>query len=132
MHKFALQHIEEIHGTIRFYKLLIDGKCPFDEFTYTITTEGNLKNQLERIQTRMLAISQIQSLPSGKFRALKGCKDAYAEYEIKTHDLRVYLFKEEKTGNIIVWGGKKGTQQADIKYFRNLKKQYIQSKTQAP
>jgi putative component of toxin-antitoxin plasmid stabilization module len=29
---------------------------------------------------------------------------------------------------VIVCGGKKGTQQADIKHFRNIKKEYLKQK----
>jgi putative component of toxin-antitoxin plasmid stabilization module len=75
----------------------------------------------------MMQISNLQSLPATKYKPLKGCKDAYTEYEIKTENLRVYLFKEEKTGSIIVCGGKKSTQQKDIQRFRNLKQSYIAS-----
>lgn len=129
---FALHQIDEITGQIKFYKLHVDGTCEFDDFEAEIEKEGNLAKELLKIQTRMLQVSNLQSLPETKFRRLKGCKDAYTEYEIKTDNLRVYLFKEEKTGNIIVSGGKKGTQKKDIPHFRNLKVAYIKSKNIKP
>lgn len=44
--------------------------------------------------------------------------------------LRVYLFKQEKTGNIIVLGGIKTTegQKRDIEKMRKLKKDYFNEK----
>lgn len=126
---FALQPIEEVTGRIKFYKLFIDGNCEFDDFEAGIRNEGNLAKELIKIQTRMTQISNLQSLPDAKYKPLRGCKDIYTEFEIKTENLRVYLFKEEKTGNVIVCGGKKSTQKKDISHFRNLKKAYIQSKT---
>jgi len=75
----------------------------------------------------MQQVSELQLLPKNKFRELKGSKDNIKEYEIKTRNLRVYLFHEEHTGRIIVCGGKKTSQEKDIKHFRNIKKQYFQN-----
>jgi len=75
---------------------------PYDGFEEQIRHDGNLVKE-----------------------KLKGCKDEHTEYEIKTHNLRVYLFREVKTGNIIVLGGRKNTQSKDIHHFRKLKKGYL-------
>ena len=125
---FELIPIEEIQGRISFFKLVADGVCLYDEFENNIRREGNLAGQLNIVQTRMYLVANLHSLPQEKFRPLKGCKDIFTEYEIKTKDLRVYLFKDVKTGHIIVWGGRKSTQTQDIKKFRNLKKAYLLSK----
>jgi putative component of toxin-antitoxin plasmid stabilization module len=50
------------------------------------------------------------------------------EYEIKTRNLRVYMIHEEKSGRIIVTGGKKTSQKKDIRHFRNLKASYLKNK----
>ena len=63
-----------------------------------------------------------------KFRDITPKNASNKEYEIKTHHLRVYLFHDKNIGRVIVCGGKKGTQKADIKHFRNIKKEYFNNK----
>lgn len=129
MHIFALNEITEIKGRLKFFKLLVNGTCEYDEFEKEIIKEGNLKQELTTIETRMHEIADLKSLPQNKFRDITPKKDNNKEYEIKTKNLRVYLFHEKNTGRVIVCGGKKGTQQADIKHFRNIKKEYFKQKT---
>ena len=128
MYTFALIEIEEINGKLIIYKLLVDGVCPFEEFEKEIENEGNLKSELITIQTRLNDIADLKSLPETKFRDITPKKEKNKEYEIKTCNLRVYLFHDKKTGRIIVCGGKKGTQKEDIKHFRKIKKEYFNQK----
>jgi len=128
MHTFALKNIEEIKGKIKIYKLLINGNCVYDDFEKEVETEGNLKSELTTIVVRLHEIADLKSLPKTKFRDITPKNENNKEYEIKTHHLRVYLFHEKKTGRIIVCGGKNGTQQSDIKYFRKIKKEYFKLK----
>lgn len=76
------------------------------------------------VQTRMLEISDLKSLPEKKFKDITPYNEKVKEYEIKTNNLRVYLIKDVK-GKLIIIGGKKTTQKKDIKKFRNLKKEYL-------
>ena len=128
MYTFALNEITEIKGKLKFFKLLVDGTCEYDEFEKEIINEGNLKRELTTIITRMHEIADLKSMPQNKFKDITPKKDNNKEYEIKTKHLRVYLFHEKNTGRVIVYGGKKGTQQADIKHFRNIKKEYFKQK----
>ena len=125
MPTFTLYPIDEINGKIRLFKLIINGLSPYDGFEEQIRHDGNLVKELNTIQTRLQQITNGLLLPETKFKKLKGCKDEHTEYKIKTHNLRVYLFKEAKTGNIIVFGGRKNTQSKDIHHFRKLKKAYL-------
>jgi putative component of toxin-antitoxin plasmid stabilization module len=128
MYTFALNEITEIKGKLKFFKLLVNGTCEYDEFEREIINEGNLKTELTTIITRMHEIADLKSMPQNKFKDITPKKDNNKEYEIKTKHLRVYLFHEKNTGRVIVCGGKKGTQQADIKHFRNIKKEYFKQK----
>lgn len=128
MRIFTTQKIPEITGKIQFYKLLINKKCEFDEFWSEIEKSGNLNKELLKIQILMQEVSENKMLPNTKFRNLTPQKETIKEYEIKTKNLRVYLFHEEYTGRIIVCGGKKTTQKKDIKHFRKIKKQYFETK----
>lgn len=126
MSKFTLQNIPEVKGQIQFKKLIIDGECQFDEFFDEITRDGNLRKQLVGIVNNMNEVAQMKRLPKDKFRDITPAKESIKEFEIKKGDLRVYVIKEQ--GHIVVLGGKKGTQDEDIKQFRSIKRRYLDSK----
>ena len=128
MPTFAIHHIKEIHGKFNICKLEKDGVVLYDLFETEITKDKTIAGQLNSIQTTLIRIANNYDIPDTKYKKLAGCKDEYIEYEIKTKDLRVYLFKEHSTGNVIVIGGKKSTQKEDIRNFRNIKQQYLTSK----
>jgi putative component of toxin-antitoxin plasmid stabilization module len=65
-------------------------------------------------------------LPKEKFRDITPQKQQVKEFEIKKGDLRVYLIKEQ--GHIVILGGKKGSQNEDVKQFRSIKQRYLESK----
>jgi len=125
MNKFALKYIDEIVGRIKIFKLLVNNSCEYDEFERQIETESSYRSELITIQARLQDVADGKLLPKEKFRNITPKKDLIKEYEIKTRHLRVYLFHEEKTGRVIVCGGKKITQQKDINHFRRIKKEYL-------
>jgi hypothetical protein len=132
MQKFTISEVKEIRGRQKFFKLLVNYQCPFDSFWNKIENEGNLADELRRVLAIMDQVAQLkQPLPKIVFRELKGRKrsDAAKEYEIKTPNLRVYIFHDEGIGKVIVCGDKKKMQIATIKYFRNLKKLYFKEKS---
>lgn len=128
MRNFAIRNIPEITGHIKFFKLEINGKCQFDEFWGETEESGNLKSELRKAQTIMQEVSDNKFLPKTKFRNITPQNETLTEFEIKTKHLRIYLFHEKHTGRIIVYGGKKTSQKKDIKRFRNIKKEYFDSK----
>jgi putative component of toxin-antitoxin plasmid stabilization module len=128
MLNFVIHHIGEIPGRIKIFKLQVDGLIPYDVFEEAIKRDGNFEKELINVQAILKQYAEMKGLPDKKFKPLQGCTDAYTEFEIKTKNLRVYLFKEEKTGSIIVCGGKKNTQRKDISEFLRLKRGYIKSK----
>lgn len=128
MNNFVIEKIKEISGRISFFKLSKNGVSEFDEFVKEIKNEHKYSAEILRIQIIMQQVSDLNMLPDNKFKELKGRKSNVKEYEIKTRNLRVYLFHEEHTGKIIVTGGKKTSQKKDIKHFRNLVNEYLESK----
>ena len=126
MSKFTLADIEGVKGTIKFKKLIVDGRCPYDEFCSQIEQEGNLKKQLIGILNIMNQVAHLQRLPKDKFRNITQSREWVKEFEIKKGDLRVYVIKED--GHIVILGGKKGAQDEDIKKFRLIKDRYLSSK----
>ena len=125
MYIFALHELTEIRGKLKFFKLFVNETCKYDEFEKEIINQGNLLKELTTVIARMHEIADLKTLPNNKFRDITPKNDNTKEYEIKTKHLRVYLFHEKSTGRVIVCGGKKGTQQSDIKHFRNIKKEYL-------
>lgn len=128
MKKFKITQLNIINEKILFYKLSINGKCLYDEFEKEILKNGNYQDDLDTAQAIIERISQMLPVPNNKFKLLKrDKKDPYPDYEVKANRLRIYLFKQEKTGNIIVLGGIKTPegQKRDIEKMRKIKKDYF-------
>lgn len=126
MRSFVLEEFLLVKGPVRFYKLRIDGWSPLDEFWAEIQREGNLAKQLNSAVAIMERVSANQRLPANKYKKVSGPGAAVNEYEIKTKDLRIYLFRLPG-GAVLVWGGKKSTQRSDLNRFRNIKEEYLLS-----
>jgi hypothetical protein len=131
MAEFALEKIYIHHSKVNFYKLLINGKCEFDNFWNDTERNGNYQKELDTIQAIIERKAQMQLVSPEKFKELKGRKknDPHKDYEIRTPNLRVYLFKHDKTGQIIVLGAIKTPkgQDQDIERMRGIKRRYFDS-----
>ena len=125
MSTFAVEEIEAIRGKQTFYKLLVDGKAPIDEFEEQL--ESKYESEMSSMYFYMEQVANLRSLPDTKFRELKGSKEGVKEYEFKTKNLRLYVTKHPESGKIVVMGGYKNSQKKDINSFRNLKKNYLES-----
>ena len=126
MSTFALVDFTLVKGHIRFYKLEVNGVCPLDEFWEEIESQGNLQKQLYSAIAIMERVAMNQRLPETKYKKISS-GETVKEYEVKTKDLRIYIFRT-KDGNVVVLGGKKSTQRSDINRFRNLKEQYLKTR----
>ncbi len=124
MATFALNKIQAVKGQQTFYKLLKDNKCPFDEFEDSLETQ--YKSELGSIYAYMERVANRKSMPAKKFKDITPSQETVKEYEIKTKNLRVYLIKR-KGGKVVILGGYKNNQKNDLRKFRSLKKQYLQS-----
>jgi hypothetical protein len=100
MYTFALQEIEEIKGRLKIFKLLVNGKCSYDEFEKEIENEGNLNSELATIYTRLHEIADCKSLPEKKFRDITPKKGNNKEYELK-HITFVFICFTRKTPDIL-------------------------------
>lgn len=124
MSTFALENMEMISGRQHFDMLLVDNHAPFQTFTDEI--EEQYKGELHAIYAYMEDVANLKTLPETKFRVLKGKNDGIKEFEFKSKHLRVYCI-QQVGGKIVVIGGYKNSQAQDIRQFRSLKKQYLQS-----
>jgi putative component of toxin-antitoxin plasmid stabilization module len=128
MNTFALQKIEEIVGRLEVFKLTVNGECEYDSFEKEIEAEGSYLSELTTIQVRLQEMAELKSLPDTKFKDITPEKEKVKEYEVKTKNLRVYLFHDVPNGRVIICAGKKTSQKKDIKHFREVKKRYLESK----
>jgi uncharacterized phage-like protein YoqJ len=87
--------------------------------------QGNLSKQLLNAITIMERYALGLPTSPDKFKNITNAGDPATEYEVKTRDLRIYLFRNSD-GAIVVYGGKKSTQNKDITRFKNLVKEYFQ------
>lgn len=132
MYKFDVIRICKISGHQSFYKLIINGRCEFDEFCETLKKNKKTESILKKIQTRMEYIAQSKQvmLSSKKYGIIKRPgNDPYPDYEIKEKEYRLYLFKDKSLGKIVVFGGLKKNQKKDIKRLREIKKAYMNLKS---
>ena len=132
MYIFAEELIIVEGAKENFYKLHVNGKCLIDEFWRKIRNEGNYEDDLDKIQVIIEKMSKGEPTPPILFKELKGRKksDHTKDYEIRVKKIRIYLFKCEKLGKIIVLGALKDSkaQKHDIDRMRQIKNSYVQSK----
>jgi len=125
MNKYYIKEIQEVSGVNKIYKLLINGKCEFDEFINKIRSDGTYTNELDQIQAHLEDIGNNNPIPHNKFKELqRDTKDNVKDFELRTNHLRVYIIREKQRDKLIILAGKKTTQKTDIKRLRKIKKDY--------
>ncbi len=135
MLRFATKNISAINGKQQFHQLIIlpvdvDVKpselenLPGVLDNYEISLEEKYKSSFKRILAIMDLIANSKTVPKEKFKDITPKNELVKEYEFKCGDLRVYAIKKVN-GQIVMFGGYKNKQQQEIKRFRSLKKQYL-------
>jgi hypothetical protein len=127
---FALCKIEAIKGRQEFDKLVVDGKCPFDDFENKLETQ--YRSEMAGIYHYMQDVADLKTLPKTKFHYYdndkkKKNKDGVREFEFKSKHLRVYGITQPN-GKLIITGGTKANQKTDQTLFRKLKNLYLMAK----
>jgi hypothetical protein len=124
MRTFALEPFDLVRGHNPFLKLKVNSSCPIDEFWNEISRDGNLRRQLKKAVSTMQQLSDGQTLPPQKYKMIKQHAVPVNMYEVKTSDLRIYLFRNS-AGHVVVCRGKKSGQDRDISWFRGLVTEYL-------
>lgn len=119
---FEIRKIEEIRARNDCYYLVKNGKNLYAEAEEKIRRDGGYDSELAKIQTRLEMVANEKRLPQSKYRRLQS-----GLFEIKTRNLRAYLFHETGTGKILVMLGKKNSQKKDIPKFKSIVEQYHNS-----
>lgn len=123
MRIFATEIIDAIKGKQVFEKLLVDGVCLLDVFEKAIKDNPQYGSELKTLFAYMNFVANGISLPKTKFREIKGDKINTKRYELKSKHLRLYLFNQ-LGGKMVVMGGYKNTQEADIRQFNSIVKEF--------
>lgn len=119
---FAVHKMEEIKGRDTFYKLSVNGVCLLDSYYERIKLNPSYKSSFIRILSNMESMANGLLLPKTKFRPLFP-KSKPKEYEFKYGDLRIYLI-DYQGGKLLIDGGFKNSQDADINAFRSIVKTF--------
>ena len=123
MSKFALKELTQVaKGPVKFFKLIENKRCPFDDFCTEIKREGNLSGYLNAIYRIMDRVAKGEPLANGMVGSIKGGNKN--EFEFRKEDLRVYFIRNSE-GHIIISGGKKTNQKKDIEKFQNMHQRFI-------
>lgn len=106
-----LDIVNNEHGCF-FYKMEVDGKCPFDDFCKDVEKVALDKKRLAAIYAMMDSFNPDLKYPAKKFRHIQSNTRGDI-YEFKKDNLRVYVLVQ-KPDIMIVLGGYKANQNKDI------------------
>lgn len=121
---FATQPLDLVNNTsCRFLKLLINGKCFFDDFLAEVEKNAIDKKSLAALINLMDEYSPTQMLPSAKFRQIKGV-ERQDVFEFKKKNLRVYVVMKQPNVYVVLGGYKKG-QEKDLKKLKRYIKGFM-------
>ncbi|WP_041258095.1 hypothetical protein [Fibrella aestuarina] len=120
MPRFAFEKIEFITGREQVFQLVIDGVKQLDLF------EQETGDQYARHYQGILAVLEMAvsgvRLPKEKYHPFNLKKTSLKVFECKRSDLRLYGF-QGPDGKVIVLGGFKNRQPADIRRLESLLKE---------
>ncbi len=123
MHKYDEIIFELVENEeYAFYKLVIDGKCQFEEFSEEVEKNKQDKKSLNSIISLMVSFSRGIMLPRAKFNHIK-LPNINNVFEFKKDKLRVYVLKETDD-MLIILGGYKAEQKKDIAKLQTIVKDY--------
>jgi hypothetical protein len=109
-----------------FYKLMIDGECPMDNFLQEVEADPDCSTNFNRIIAMMDVFSKHNMLPYTKFRQIKGVNRSDL-FEFKCKNLRVYVVLCAPDV-FVVCGGFKRDQEKDIARLKRKLRDFDVSK----
>ena len=125
MSKFTLKKIEAIQSKQEFVQLEINGVACLDLFEKTLL-EKMYQSEYRTILTYMEYLGNGGVLPDKKFKNITPEKELVSEFEFKSKHLRIYCI-QKLNGKIVILAGQKNTQPKDIRKFRAIKREYLNS-----
>lgn len=129
MSRFALEPLDTGPSRYKLFKLKNNTRCEYDDFRNDVEKSGTYDHELDIVDTVLLRVSNGEDVPPGRFKPLPlDGKDKIKDYEVRTKNLRVYLF-QGPDGRIIVLGAIKTPkgQQQDIDRMRQIKNRFYEA-----
>ncbi len=121
MIRFATEHIEDFETAVPVNKLIRNGKSLMDEFVTEIKKDKNLASELGDLFAIVEDVANKKRLPPTRYRKIIVPKKfKFKPYEAKSKHLRLYLFHDNESGQVIVMGGKKTEQKSDIEHLKSI------------
>ena len=124
MRTFASEILEAVKGKQIFEKLIVNNICLIDEFEIEIKDRGQYISEFNTLISYMDIFANGKTLPKTKFREINGSRTKVKHYEFKSKNLRVYAFNIPG-GKMVVMGGYKNNQLADIRTFQSIVNEYL-------
>ena len=121
MSTFAVEKLEAIRdvGKVRFFKLIKDGICLFDDFYDEVSKDKRHHKDMLSILSMMDYMAETNALiPKEKFNSIKQ-GNTVVGYEFKKNDLRVYC-KKMPDNVVVIFGGYKQNQKEYIKKLNKI------------
>jgi len=122
MGKYVIRPCERVGNTkIPLFALAIDDVCGIDEFEALIKKEGTYVNEIDSLYAIVEQTCNMLRVSKNNWKELRlEKKIPYKVYEARSRNLRMYLIHEEKTGRVVIYGGKKTNQDSDIKRIKKM------------
>jgi hypothetical protein len=122
---FVVVEFDQFKTKQKVNKLIRDGRCLADEFINEIRADKNLAPELSELFATIEDVANNKIVPPNRYKILHLRKNLnYTPYEAKSKHLRLYLFFDKEKGQIIIFGGKKGSQAKDLKNFEKRITEY--------
>ena len=111
-------------------KLVRDHKCLVDSFIEELKNDKNKKGCLGGLYAILEDVGNELLLPENKYKRLRGYdKLRYKPYEIRYKEFRLYTIYDHETGQLLLIGGDKKSQNKDLKRIEQIIKEYERFKT---
>jgi hypothetical protein len=124
---FEIEYLHDLDGIIPVGKLIRNNKCLMDKLERSIQMDSLLAREWPALMASLSDMSNRLSLPKSRCRKLhlRTCPGLSA-FELKSKHLRLYLLREDFTGIILTFGGRKTTQKSDLQLLQKTLLEYCQ------
>lgn len=124
---FEIEYLQDFDGIIPVGKLIRNHRCLMDKLERSIQMDSLLVREWPVLMASLSDMSNRLSLPESRCRKLRlrTCPGLSA-FELKSKHWRLYLLREDFTGIILTFGGRKATQKSDLQSLQKTLLEYCQ------
>ena len=124
---FEIDYLHDFDGIIPVGKLIRNNRCLMDKIEHSIQTDNLLAREWPVLMALLSDMANRLSLPESRCRKLRlrTCPGLSA-FELKSKHWRLYLLREDFTGIILTFGGRKTSQKSDLQSLQKILLEYCQ------